>query len=271
MASDFFYPPTKNGIQKVLAAQLLNTATTTDPISFVDVDGLQNKAGVLVINAVDANGESTPANREYISYSGISGTTVLISTRNVDGSASAKTHAVGSIVDFIPDVVWAQRMIDQFLVEHTIAGAHNTAFVVTPTGTQTLTNKTLTSPLINGMMGTGGTLSLLRLDRPIAMGEVNLGNAGASIGVDWSRGDRQFLNINATLSIFHQNAIQGQVLTLRMVANATGGWPVTFSQSNSKFPTNSTGLVLGAANAINLAAIYFDGTNYLTQTAPGFT
>lgn len=138
MASDFLYPPSKNAVQKTLSAQLLNTASTTDPITFDDVDGIQNKPGVLVINRVDSNGVATASAREYISYSGTSGTTVLIQTRNVDGGASAKTHNIGAIVEFIPDVVWAQRMIDQFLIEHGVDGTHGATFVKT-TGSQTLT------------------------------------------------------------------------------------------------------------------------------------
>lgn len=102
--------PTKNAIQKTLAAQLLNTATTGDPISFDDVDGIDNAPGTLVINRVDSNGTATASKREYIEYSGTSGNTVIIETRNVDGSNSALTHAVGSIVEFVPDVTWANRM-----------------------------------------------------------------------------------------------------------------------------------------------------------------
>lgn len=105
-------PPSKNAVQKTLSAQLLNTAGNGDPISFDDVDGIPNLPGVLVINRVDSNGAATPAKREYIEYSGTSGSTVLITTRNVDGSNSALTHAVGSIVEFIPDVTWADRIYD---------------------------------------------------------------------------------------------------------------------------------------------------------------
>lgn len=104
--------PTKNGIQKTLAAELLSTASTGDPITFDDVDGIPNLPGILVIDRVDANGTATPSKREYIEYSGTSGTTVLITTRNVDGSNSALTHAVGAVVEFVPDVVWADRMYD---------------------------------------------------------------------------------------------------------------------------------------------------------------
>lgn len=127
MAADLYYPTSKNAVQKTLASQLLNTATTGDAITFTDVDGVQNKPGVLVINRVDQNGSASPSSREFISYSGTSGNTVLIETRNVDGSASAKTHAIGSIVEFISDAVWAQRLIDQFLIEHSKAGLHSEA------------------------------------------------------------------------------------------------------------------------------------------------
>lgn len=104
--------PTKNGIQKTLAAQLLSTASTGDPITFSDVDGIANLPGVLVIDRIDANGTATPSKREYIEYSGTSGNTVLITTRNIDGSSSAQTHAVGAIVEFVPDTVWADRIYD---------------------------------------------------------------------------------------------------------------------------------------------------------------
>jgi len=125
MASDFYYPTTKNGIQKTLAAQLLSTATTGDAITFDDVEGLDNVPGVLVINRINSNGESTPSSREFISYTGTAGNTVLIETRNVDSSGAARTHAVGSIVEFVADAVWAKRVIDQALVEHNQDGTHS--------------------------------------------------------------------------------------------------------------------------------------------------
>jgi len=200
MASNYYYPTSKNGIQKTLAAQLLNTASTGDAITFSDVDGVENKPGVLVINRVDANGADTPSAREFISYSGTSGNTVLIETRNVDGSGATRTHVVNSIVEFVADGVWGQRVIDQALVSHEVTGLHKSGIalpspvITTPqindtsadhqyvlgvseltadrtitlpllTGnddfvfedhTQTLTNKTLTSPVINGMSGWDG-------------------------------------------------------------------------------------------------------------------
>jgi len=131
MPANYFYPTSKNAIQKNLAAQLLSTATTGDAITFDDVDGIQNKPGVLVINRIDANKASTPSAREFISFTGTSGNTVLIDTRNVDGSGATRTHAIGSIVEFISDAVWAQRIIDQALVEHGTDGTHSVANMIT--------------------------------------------------------------------------------------------------------------------------------------------
>jgi len=200
MSGNYYYPTSKNAVQKTLSAQLLSTASTGDAITFDDVDGVQNKPGVLVINRVDSNGAATPSSREYISFTGTSGNTVLIETRNVDGSGAARTHAVGSIVEFVADGVWGQRVIDQALVSHEVTGLHKSGIalpspvITTPqindtsadhqyvlgvseltadrtitlpllTGnddfvfedhTQTLTNKTLTSPVINGMSGWDG-------------------------------------------------------------------------------------------------------------------
>lgn len=140
MATNFYYAPSKNGIQKTLSSILLNTATAGDPISLSDVDGIQNKPGVLVINRVDSNGVATPSSREYITFTGTSGSTVIVETRNADSSSSAKTHAVGSIVEFIPDAVWAQRLIDQFIVEHSIAGAHTVSALVSAVAPSTSGN-----------------------------------------------------------------------------------------------------------------------------------
>ena len=135
--------PSKNAIQKTLAAQLLSTATTADPITFDDVDGLPNLPGVLVIRRVDTSGVATPAFREYIEYSGTSGNTVLITTRNVDGSNAALTHPVGSIVEFIPDVTWADRIYDALalVVDINDISAINSSLI-----TQTSKSLTVESP-----------------------------------------------------------------------------------------------------------------------------
>lgn len=155
--------PEKNAVQKTLAAQLLNTAGVGDPITFDDVDGIPNLPGVLVINRVDSNGAATPSSREYISYSGTSGNTVLIETRNVDSGGAARTHSVGSIVEFIPDVIWADSIYDtlSLIVDPADNSALDTTKVPTLTGTQTLTNKSIPLSGTNYLSSSGATISAI--------------------------------------------------------------------------------------------------------------
>lgn len=142
--------PTKNAVQKTLGAELLSSATTGGSITLSDTDGIPNLPGVLVVDRVDSNGTSTPSKREYIEYSGTSGSNVVITTRNVDGGGTTQTHAVGAVVEFVPDIVWADRIYDALGNIIDVATlAVDTTKIVTPTGTQTLTNKTLTSPVVN--------------------------------------------------------------------------------------------------------------------------
>jgi len=203
--------PTKNAIQKTLAAQLLSTATTTDPITFDDVDGLPNLPGVLVIRRVDTSNAATPAFREYIEYSGTSGTTVLITTRNVDGSNAALTHPVGSIVEFIPDVTWADRIYDALssIVDVNDVSVINSS-LVTLTGTQTLTNKT-----INGatMASTTSLIDAKFVSRKTTV--FSNGNAGASLAINLNNGETQSLTLSTTLAtISLQNMEEGDYLSL---------------------------------------------------------
>lgn len=150
------YPPTRNGVQKTLDAQLDSGVTAS--LTLNNVTGIQNKAGVVVINRIDTNGaEKDPSLREYIIYTGTSGNTLTGLTRNADSSTSDQDHAVGSVVEFIPDVLWGQAIIDALanLVD-TSTGAVDTTKVVTPAGTQTLTNKTISggSNTISGITET---------------------------------------------------------------------------------------------------------------------
>jgi len=164
MASSLKYPPTRNGVQKTLDAQLDSGVTAS--LTLNNVTGIQNKAGVIVVNRIDTNGaEKDPSLREYIIYTGTSGNTLTGLTRNADSSTSDQDHAVGSVVEFIPDVLWGQAIVDALVnLVDASTGAVDTTKVVTPTDTQTLTNKTFTSPVFNtGVSGTAidtdGTLA----------------------------------------------------------------------------------------------------------------
>lgn len=147
MATAIKYPTSTNAVQKTLDAALLAGATTSMTLN--SVTGIQNKAGVCVVDRVDANGSDTASKREYITFTGVSGSTLTGLTRNADGGGTDQDHAVGAIVEFVSDVLQQQAVIDGLLNVVTTAGALDTTKVVDLTTAQTLTNKTLTSPKIN--------------------------------------------------------------------------------------------------------------------------
>lgn len=104
---------TQNAIQKVTTSVLLAGDTTAIYLS--DLVGISNAPGVFVIDAVDSAGNSTPGNREYITYTGTSGSSLIGLVRNADGGGEDKTHSEGAIVQFVPDVIWADGIRDALL------------------------------------------------------------------------------------------------------------------------------------------------------------
>jgi hypothetical protein len=135
MATTLYYPPTQNGLQKSLGAQL--DMGTTSSVTLNNTTGIQNTTGVFVVDRIDTGGSEKDASvREYIAFTGVSGSTLPNLTRGLGGT-SDQDHAIGAVVEFISDVVQQQAILD-FLNNDT----------TTLTGTQILTNKTLTAPTI---------------------------------------------------------------------------------------------------------------------------
>lgn len=105
-----YYGTSSNAVQKTLDAALNSGVTASATLN--NVTGIQNKKGVFVVDRVDTNGVLTPNKREYIGFTGTSGSTVVTLTRNIDGGGSDQDHAVGAIVEFGPDAVWADGVMD---------------------------------------------------------------------------------------------------------------------------------------------------------------
>ena len=150
-----FSPPSQNAIQKTLDAQLLSGVTASMTLN--NVTGIQNLSGVCVIDAVDANGNETPAKREYIIFTGVSGSTLTTLTRNADGGGTDQDHSVGAIVQFCPDVLQQQAILDALLLTVTTDGALDTTKVVDLTTAQTLTNKRIEPRIVTATSYTTDT------------------------------------------------------------------------------------------------------------------
>ncbi len=150
--------PNQNCIQKALASTFAASATSctlSEDISALLSTVSTDNPGVFVVDRIDSNGTATPTKREYCTFTGVSTTTLSGITRNADSSGSDQEHSTGAVVEFVMDALWGQSVVDTFDVEHDADGTHDTTKVVDLTTAQTLTNKTLTSPVINtGLSGT---------------------------------------------------------------------------------------------------------------------
>lgn len=148
MPTPLYFPPQQNALQKTLDAELLTGVIASATLN--NVTGLQNKKGIMVIDRIDGNNNLTPNKREYISFDGTSGSTVVTLARGLGGSTD-QDHAVGAIVEFVNDVVQQQAILDGLAQVVTTAGVLDTTKVVDPATAQSLTNKTITDSTNNVM------------------------------------------------------------------------------------------------------------------------
>ena len=259
--------PLVNGLQKTLDAQL--DSGTTASVTLNNTTNIQSP-GVFVVNRIDANGnEKSASEREFIKFTGVSGNTLTGLTRNADGGSSDQDHAVGSIVEFVADVTWAQALVDVIETEHNSDGTHASTIVKT-TATQTLTNKTLTSPTVNTPAVTGGTFSAPQFTTQAYFdGEVDNGNSSTADTIDWTAGNKQKSTLTGNCT-FTFTAPSGPCnLILKLVQDGTGSrtvtWPATVKWPEGTAPTLST-----AANSVDIVSFYYDGTNYHGQASLAF-
>lgn len=223
--------PTSNSLSYTLDAGYTSGGTTLTLSS--SVAGVVQYPGICVVDKQDTSGTPTPSKRTYYKFTGVSGAQ-LTGVTLADGTD--QDHSVGAIVEFVPDVKWAQSLSDAMAnVVDPSTGALDTTKVVDLTTSQTLTNKILTSPTVSNPTFTGtntepkiqGASSGTQF--PQVIGAYDNGNSGTSKTIDWSKGDRQFLTLTGNVTIDFSNAAAGQTLTLVMLQDGTGGRTIAWT------------------------------------------
>jgi hypothetical protein len=108
------------------------------------------------------------------------------------------------------------------------------------------------------------------LNLPVVYNEFDNGSSGASVTIDWTKGDRQKVTLNANaVTVAYSGARAGQTLRLRLIQDGSGSRVPTLP-GGTKWPYGapipfSTGIA-----AIDEIIVDYDGASYLTQAAIGF-
>jgi hypothetical protein len=91
--------------------------------------------------------------------------------------------------------------------------------------------------------------------------EVDNNATGSTLTIDWRRGQKQRVDMTSDCT-FTFNAPEGACnLMLRLVQDGTGGRDPTFP-STVKWQGGTAPTWVTTTNAVNVIAMYFDGTNY---------
>lgn len=251
MATPLIAPVSQDFLQKTLGSSLSSGGTTA---TLNNTTSIQNLKGVAIIDRVDTNGVETPTKREVITFTGTSGSNLTGVTRGLAGT-SDQDHATGAVVEFGPDIVWAQSIYDNLSEILTPAtGALNTTNIVTPTGTQTLTNKTLTSPVIAEMVTLTGSQTLTDktltnpvLTKPTVNGSLQAITAdsdGATITFDLASANIHTVTLGGNRTLALSNPSTGQCFMLRLLQDGTGSrtvtWFTTIKWAGGSAPTLTT-------------------------------
>jgi hypothetical protein len=137
--TDYFTNASALWTGQIGSGGVTDASVTTVPLS--SVTGLTN--GLVyyaTIDRVDSSGTKTPTKREVVKGL-LSGTNLINCVRGVEGTA--QLHIAGKVVEILFTAAQFNDLTTGLEVEHNADGTHKTSAVVTPSGTQALTNKTI--------------------------------------------------------------------------------------------------------------------------------
>ena len=120
MAVRLWDSASSNAFSTTLNGSLDSSQTT---ITLTSVTNLPTTGGIICIDRQDSAGNNTPTVREFISYTGISGSDLTGVVRGVAGS-TAQAHSSGAVVEETFSVTHWGDLYDYLTAEHTLAGTH---------------------------------------------------------------------------------------------------------------------------------------------------
>jgi hypothetical protein len=249
--ANLYNVPLKNAIQHSLAGTLTSAETTTitlDSSVTLELQASSTMKGLLVVDRVDVNGNLTPTKCEYIAYTGVSGSTVTGLTRGLSGT-TAQGHSIGAIVEFVPDVTWAQAINDVITNQHNSDGTHKTLALISLASVNIINSSIRLNSLSSNAI-TYSSLQNITLDgvsqynssifNPSLASAVFAGvtyipvlqkyiSSVATTTFDWSISNiHSYTLATATTTLSFSNPQSGEALITRLGQDGTGSRAVVF-------------------------------------------
>ncbi len=255
--SGIFNTANENNQQYTLDSQLAQGETSTLVLNenvSSKISASASRPGHLVVDRVDSAGNKTSTAREYITFTGVSGSSLTGLTRGLTGSTD-QVHAVGAIVEFVFDVLQLQAIYDTILKEHSFEGVHaslasvtflsvNTHLNVsgaslTGFGFGTLSIEDLT--VTNSLLASGASLQGLIPIRPFWFIPGTVSGATTSVGAPMSMPETGTVDY---VTITLQSPISGASLIMDINKNFT-----------SIFEAGTRPFILGGGTFVSTASI----------------
>jgi hypothetical protein len=125
---------------------------------------------------------------------------------------------------------------------------------VTPSSTETLTNKTITNPTITNYVES----------------VVAIGDTGASKTISLTNGTVQTATLTGNCTFTMPTATAGKSFILLLRQDATGNRTATFTP-NVKFNSAGAPTITATANRLDILTFVADGTNWYGSISQGYT
>lgn len=227
----------------------------------------------LTFDRVDSSGTPTPSSNERI-IGTISGSNFVTRTAPSSGRGADSTTEQAHTSPVV-EMIWNSKdwndAIDGFLTEHGQDGTHDTSVVATLTATQTLTNKTLTSPVIN--TGISGTAIVDEDDMASDSATKVPTQQSVKAYVDASGSTDGWLSISDTLT--YASATSFTISGVDRTSVFTKGTRIKLTQTSAKyfvvtsssFSTNTTVTITGGTD-YTLANAAITSPYYSYQASP---
>jgi hypothetical protein len=177
-----------------------------------------------------------------IAATGGGGTVTTVSVATANGFAGTVANATSTPAITLSTSITGVLKGNGTAISAAVAGTD----YVTPTGSETLTNKTLTNPTVTNYTETRFTA-----------------NSSTAITLDLANGTMQDITLTGTATITMPTATAGKSFIL-LLRSGAGGYTVTWT--TVKWPNNSAPTITATASRLDMYSFFSDGTNWYGVT-----